>query len=91
MCLFFKADFLITRCQPQMMIASNVQHVNEIATMSADFGNALSKVTIMSKIICSLSPSYNNVIIAWSNVHHDEQTISTLEDQVTRYEELMKQ
>ena len=71
-------------------IASHIQNVNEMAAVLADLGNAMSKVTIMSKIICSLPPSYNNVTTAWSNVHPDEQTVDTLEDLLTRYEEMVK-
>ena len=71
-------------------ISSHVQHVTEMADVLADLGNTMSKITIMSKIICSLHPSYNSVITAWSNVHPDEQTVDALEDRLTRYEELMK-
>ena len=50
----------------------------------------MSKITSMSKIMCNLSPTYNNVITACLNVHADEQTVDALEDSLTRYEELMK-
>ena len=70
-------------------IASHIQHVNEMAGVLANLGNAMSKVTIMSKIICSLPPTYNNVITTWSNIHLEEH-VDALEDQLIRYEKLMK-
>ena len=50
----------------------------------------MSKVTIMSKIICSLPLSYNNVTTTWFNVHPDEQTVHALKDHLTKYEEFLK-
>ena len=45
-------------------IASHKQNVNEMASVLADLSNAISKVTIISKIIYSLLSSYDNVITA---------------------------
>ena len=47
-------------------IASHVQHVNEMAVVLANLGNAR---LLLCQIICSLRSSYNNVITTWSNVH----------------------
>jgi hypothetical protein len=49
-------------------ISSHIQNINKMATVLADLGSPISKTMILSKIICSLPPSYNSIVAAWSNI-----------------------
>jgi hypothetical protein len=71
-------------------IASHIQNITEMATLLADLGNPLSNTMIISKIICSLRPSYNSIVAAWSNVHESQQTLDYLEEKLLRHKGLME-
>ena len=49
-------------------IASHVQNITKMANVLANLGNSISKSMLLSKIICRLPFSYNNIVAAWSNI-----------------------
>lgn len=61
-------------------IASHIQHINDLALLLQDLGHDLPTQMISSKIITNLSPSYNNIIVAWSYVLETQQMVDYLED-----------
>lgn len=70
-------------------ISSHVQNITEIAMILADLGHVVPDKMIISKIIYSLPPSYNNIIAAWSNVPESSQTVDNLEERLLRHESLL--
>jgi hypothetical protein len=43
-----------------------------------DIGKPITNEMIITKIICSLPPSYNNIVEAWDNLPRISQTIRGL-------------
>jgi hypothetical protein len=70
-------------------ISSYIQNINEMAMVLVDLGSPISETVILSKIICSLLPSYNNIVAAWSNVPEEQQNVDYLEEKLLRHEGLM--
>lgn len=65
-------------------------YINEMALLLQDLGSPPTPQMVMSKIICSLPPSYSNIIATWANVPVTQQTVDNLEERVLRHEQLMK-
>ena len=45
---------------------------------------------ILSNIITSFPPSYNNIVVVWSNVLEAQQTMDCLEDHLLQHEHLLQ-
>ena len=70
-------------------ISLHIQNINEMAMILADLGHIVPDKMIISKIIYSLPPSYNNIIAAWLNVPEACQTVDTSEERLLRHESLL--
>ena len=70
-------------------ISSHIQNITKIAMILTDIGHVVPDKMIILKIIYSLPPSYNNIIIAWSNVPELSQTVDNLEERLLRYKNLL--
>jgi hypothetical protein len=58
-----------------------MSHITEIETMVSrlsDVGAAMSDIQIMTKIICTLPPSYRNFATVWDSMSVNQRTISIL-------------
>jgi hypothetical protein len=60
-----------------------------MAMLLVDLDNPLSTTMIISKIICSLPPSYNSIVAAWSNVPAKQQIVDYFEEKLLLHEGLM--
>lgn len=68
---------------------SVVQHMAKIQNMAAqllDLGEAVSNVTVMAKILGSLSPKYSAFQMAWDSVDPDRQNLENLQERLIREE-----
>lgn len=67
-------------------------HVNKVMSMGnllKDPGQPVPEDMLKTKIICSLPPSYNSIIAAWTNVPTPEQTVASLKIRLLQMENLM--
>ncbi|KMQ88490.1 copia protein [Lasius niger] len=68
---------------------SVVQHVSRVQNMAAqliDMGETVTDVTIMARILASLSPKYGTFRTAWDSVDQDRQTVENLQERLIREE-----
>lgn len=67
-------------------ITQHVAKVNNMAAQLNDIGEKVSDVTIMAKILGSLTPKYSNFLTAWDNMPPEMQTRENLEERLRREE-----
>lgn len=68
---------------------SIVQHVTEVQNMAAkllNVGEAVSDVTIIAKVLASLSSKYATLQTAWDSVDPERQTLKNLQERLIREE-----
>lgn len=68
---------------------SVVQHIAKIQNMAAqltDLGETMSDVTVMAKILGSLSPKFSIFQTAWESVDPDRQNLENLQERLIREE-----
>lgn len=68
---------------------SVVQHIAKIRNMAAqieDVGERVSELTVIAKILGSLSPKYSTLQTAWDSVDPTRQTLNNLEERLIREE-----
>lgn len=68
---------------------SVVQHIAKIQDMAAqleDVGERVSELTVIAKILGSLSPKYSTLQTAWDSVDPIRQTLNNLEERLIREE-----
>ena len=56
-------------------------HINKVLSMGnllKDLGQPIAEEMLVTKIVCSLPPSYNNIIATWTNLPALKQTVSNL-------------
>lgn len=66
-------------------------HITEIETMASqlsDVGAPMNDVQIMTKIVCTLPPSYRNFTTVWSGVPIAERTIALLTSRLLKEESM---
>ena len=76
--------------QPTDNISSHIQTITEMAMVLADLGHIVPEKMIISKIIYSLPPSFNSIIVVWSNIPKANQTIDSLEERLLCHESLLQ-
>ena len=67
-------------------------HVNKVMSMGnllKDLGQPVPEDMLITKIVCSLPPSYNSILAAWTNVPTLEQTVANLKIRLLQMENLM--
>ena len=67
-------------------------HVNKVVSMGnllKDLGKPVDEDMLVTKIICSLPPSYNSIVTAWSNVPSEQQTVGNLKARLLQLEHLL--
>ncbi|CAL1681315.1 unnamed protein product [Lasius platythorax] len=68
---------------------SVVQHcskVQNIAKQLTDLGEPVSDLTVMAKILASLTTKFSTLQTAWDNVDPERQTIDNLQERLIREE-----
>ena len=77
----------------KMSIGDSINvHVNKVISLGnllKDLGKEVDDDMLITKIICSLPPSYNSIVTAWANVPDDEQTVANLKVRLLQLENLM--
>ena len=72
-------------------IANNVTHLETLVKRLKNVGENISASQLVTKVICSLLPSYKHVVAAWNNIAENEQTLDTLMTRLLKEETLAKQ
>lgn len=72
--------------QPSHDIMSHITEIETLASRLSDVGAAMTDIQIMTKIICTLPPSYRNFATVWDSIPVDERTISLLTSRMLREE-----
>ena len=70
-----------------------LSHITEIETMAAqlnDVGAPVTPVQLITKIICTLPPSYRSFTTAWDSVPASEKTIALLTSRLLKEEAMAK-
>jgi hypothetical protein len=70
-----------------------MSHITEIETMAIqlnDVGAPVTDLQIMTKIICTLPPSYRSFTTAWDSVPANEKTIALLTSRLLKEETMAK-
>ena len=70
-------------------INTHVNKVINISNLLKDLGKPIPEDMIITKLICSLPPSYNSIITAWTNVPVEEQTVANLKVRLLQLEHLL--
>lgn len=77
----------------KMSIGGSINaHVNKIMSMGnllKDLGQPVPEDMLITKIVCSLPPSYNSVIAAWTDVPAPDQNVANLKIRLLQMENLM--
>lgn len=67
-------------------------HVNKVMSMGnllKELGQPVPENMLMTKIVCNLFLSYNNILVAWTNVPTPKQAIANLKIRLLQMENLM--
>ena len=70
-------------------INTHITKILSIGSLLRDLGKPLGDDMIITKIMCSLPASYNNIVTTWANVHEEQQTISNLKVRLLQLEHLL--
>lgn len=85
-----QARFFEYRYKPDHDIMSHVTEVETMATELADVGAPVDSISIMTKIICTLPPSYRSFITAWDSVPFEQRTMAILTFRLLKEEPMAK-
>ena len=72
-------------------MATHISKVENLARRLKDLGEEPSASSVITKILCSLPPSYRHIVSAWDATPRDQQTLSTLTARLLKEEEMDKQ
>ena len=77
----------------RMSIGDSINtHINKVLTMAKnlkDLGKPVEEDSIITKIICSLPPSYNSIVTAWANLPIEQQNVANLKVRLLQLEDLL--
>jgi glutamine synthetase type III len=76
--------------QPEHDIMAHITEVETMASMLSDVEAPVSDLQIMTKIICTLPPSYRSFTTAWDSVPAAERTIALLTSRLLKEETMAK-
>ena len=77
--MFFKDD-----------ITTNIAKIESLVQRLKNMGETITESQVMTKIICSLPPSFRHIVAAWDNVPEDLQTLNNLTARLLKEETLNK-
>ena len=72
--------------QPGHDIMSHITEIETMASRLSDVGAPMSDIQIMTKIVCTLPPSYRNFATVWDSVPVNERTIPLLTTRLLKEE-----
>lgn len=71
-------------------VAQHVARIEEMARQLEDLGHKQEEVTLITKVLHSLPPSFRNLISAWDSLPEQEQTMKNLPPRLMKEELLNK-
>lgn len=74
------------RMYPGDSIVHHIAKVQNMAAQLLDVGEPVSDMTIMAKVLASLSPKYATLQTAWDSVDPERQTLENLQERLIREE-----
>jgi hypothetical protein len=83
-------SFYEYKMSPGDTINSHINKVLSLASLLKELGQPQTEDALITKIMCTLPPSYNHIVSGWNNVPADEQNIATLKARCLQLENLMK-
>lgn len=84
-----QGNFFEYKMQAGDSINTHVNKVLSMANLLKDMGQPVQEDVLLTKIICSLPASYNDVVAAWTNVPPKEQTVANLKVRLLQMENIM--
>lgn len=85
-----QARFFEYRFKPVYDIMSHRTEIEIMATQLADVGASVVAISMMTKIICTLPPSYRSFITAWDSVPFEQRTMALLTSRLLKEEAMEK-
>jgi hypothetical protein len=82
--------FFEYRYRPDQEIMTHITEIETIATQLTDIGAPVDAISIMTKIICTLPPSYRSFVTAWDSVPFADRTMALLTSRLLKEEEMAK-
>jgi hypothetical protein len=82
--------FFEYQIQPEHDIMSHITEIETMAIQLQDVGAPVTPLQIMTKIICTLPPSYRSFTTAWDSVPANEKTIALLTSRLLKEETMAK-
>ncbi len=82
--------FFEYRFQPDHDVMAHVTEIETMASQLNDVGAVITPIMVMTKILCTLPPSYRNFISAWDSVPHAERTMALLTSRLLKEETMSK-
>ncbi len=76
--------------QPDHDIMTHITEIETMASQLQDVEAPVSEIQIMTKIICTLPPSYRSFTKAWDSVPAAEKTIALLTSRLLKEETMAK-
>jgi len=70
-------------------ILSNITKMQLLAQKLANLGETKSEAEQVTKVICSLPPSYQHIVAAWDNLAAMDQTLANLKARLLKHESLL--
>ena len=71
-------------------VMDHVTAVDTFARQQSDIGSPLTEPQIITKILCTLPPSFRTVISAWENLEDKMKTMDRLTNRLIKEEEVNK-
>lgn len=82
-----QAKFFDYKMDPKEDITAHITKVESLAQQLADMGQPQTEQAIITKILCSLPPSYRGVISAWDSTVDAARTLSNLTARLIKEQE----
>ncbi len=76
--------------QPDHDIMSHITAVEALANQLKDLGEPVTELNLITKIICTLPPSFDVVTAAWENLDDDKKTMQLLISRLLKHEGMKK-
>ena len=70
-------------------INTHIYKVLSMGNLLKDLGHPVHEEMLITKIMCSLPPCYNNIVTAWNNVPALEQTVANLKVRLLQLENIL--
>lgn len=68
---------------------ARVNKVMSMGNLLKNLGQPLPKEMLITKIVCSLPPIYNSIIVAWTNLHAPDRNVANHKIKLLQMEKVM--